>query len=190
MAGSSAADTAELAERELLLAFRNGDVDAFEALFRLHQRAVFAWILRIVRNVATADELTVETFWRIHQAHARFDPARGFEGWVRRIATNAALDWMRRSKRERALTGEMDMEPAAAAVGDAAVAAEVRRKTTLAFELLPPKLRLVAVLAVVEEYPQKEIAEALGISVAAVKLRVFRAMRILRKSLEKQGMKP
>jgi RNA polymerase sigma-70 factor (ECF subfamily) len=45
-------------------------------------------------------------------------------------------------------------------------------------------------LAVVEERPYKEVAEALGISVAAVKLRVFRALRLLRKDLEQQGMKP
>jgi len=52
--------------------FRQGSVAAFETLFRVHQRAVYGWILRIVRNPATAEDLTVETFWRIHRAHARF----------------------------------------------------------------------------------------------------------------------
>ena len=75
--------------------FRQGNVDAFETLFHLHQRVVYGWILRIVRNPATAEELTVETFWRIYQARARFEPSRGFEGWARRIATHAALDWLR-----------------------------------------------------------------------------------------------
>ena len=77
---------------DLLSRFRQGDIDAFETLFRLHQRSVFGWILRIVRSPATAEELTVETFWRIYRAHARLDPTRGFEGWARRIATHAALD--------------------------------------------------------------------------------------------------
>ena len=175
---------------DVLDRFRQGDQDAFETLFRQHQRAVYRWILRMVRNPATADELTVETFWRIYRAHARFEAARGFEGWARRIAAHAALDWMRARGAEGELTTELSSDPAAAAVGDPAVSAEIRRKTALAFERLPPKLRLAAVLAVVEEQPHKDVAEALGISVAAVKLRVFRALRMLRKDLEQQGIRP
>ena len=64
--------------------------------------------LRIVRNPATADELTVETFWRIHKAHARFHPAQGFEGWARRIATHAALDWLRSARSETELPAEIE----------------------------------------------------------------------------------
>lgn len=174
----------------LLNAFRHGDVGAFETLFHQHQRAVFGWILRIVRNPAAAEDLTVETFWRIHRAHARFDPSRGFEGWARRIATHAALDWMRSRRGEAEMTAEMLLDVPARDVGDAAVSAEIREKTARAFQRLPPKLRIAAVLAMVEEQPHKDVAEALGISVAAVKLRVFRALRLLRKDLEQEGIRP
>jgi RNA polymerase sigma-70 factor (ECF subfamily) len=173
-------------EQDLLLAFRHGDLSAFEALFRRHQREVFGWVLRIVRNPATAEELTVETFWRIYRAHARFDAKRGFEGWARRIATHAALDFLRSQRPETELPGEL---PAPAAA-DPAISEEIRRKTALAFGRLPPKLRIAAILAVVEDRPQKEVAEALGITVAAVKLRVFRALRLLRKDLTSQGITP
>ena len=81
--------------------FRQGNLDAFETLFRLHQRAVYGWILRIVRNPETAEDLTIEAFWRIHKARARFQPAMGFEGWARRIATYAALDWLRARRAEK-----------------------------------------------------------------------------------------
>jgi RNA polymerase sigma factor CnrH len=190
MATGAQAGLEELEMEQHLAAFRHGDPDAFEALFRLHQRAVYGWILRIVRDPATAEDLTAETFWRIYQAHARFDPARGFGGWARRIATHAALDWMRSRRREHELTSELVMDPAAKAVGDPAMAAEIRDKTAAAFARLPPKLRIAAVLAVVEEQPYKDVAEALGISVAAVKLRVFRALRFLRKDLQRQGIRP
>jgi DNA-directed RNA polymerase specialized sigma24 family protein len=70
------------------------------------------------------------------------------------------------------------------------VTAELRVKTAQAFGRLPAQLRVAALLSVVEEQPHKEVAEALGISVTAVKLRVFRALRLLRKDLERQGMKP
>jgi RNA polymerase sigma-70 factor (ECF subfamily) len=170
--------------------FRQGNPDAFETLFRSHQRAVYGWILRIVRNPATAEELTVETFWRIHQAHERFEPAKGFEGWARRIATHAALDWLRAGRPEGELSTEMLAEVAAPAAADPAMTAEIRLKTALAFGRLPPKLRIAATMAVIEEEPQKDVAAALGISVAAVKLRVFRALRLLRKDLERQGIRP
>jgi len=170
--------------------FRQGSPETFEAafetLFRLHQHAVYGWILRIVRNPSAAEDLTVETFWRIHQAHARFEPIYGFEGWARRIATRAALDWLRTRRPESELPPDL---PAPAAA-DPAVSAEIRRQTALAFGRLPVKLRLAALLAVVEEQPQKDVAAALGISVAAVKLRVFRALRLLRKDLATRGITP
>ena len=175
---------------DLLYEFRQGSVDAFETLFRLHQRAVYGWILRIVRNPAAAEDLTVESFWRIHRAHARFQPEMGFEGWARRIATYAVLDWLLTRRQESPLSQEDSAVLAAPAGADPAVSAEIRAKTALAFERLPSKLRIAAVLAVVEEQPQKDVAAALGISVAAVKLRVFRALRLLRKDLESQGITP
>jgi RNA polymerase sigma factor (sigma-70 family) len=166
--------------------FKQGSAAAFEDLFRQHQRAVYGWILRIVRNSSAAEDLTIETFWRIHQAHDRFEPSRGFEAWARQIATHAALDFLRTARPEIELPAEL----AAPAAADAAVSAEIRLKTAQAFDRLPPRLRIAAILAVVEEQPQKDVAEALGISVAAVKLRVFRALRLLRKDLESQGITP
>jgi len=175
---------------EMMNEFRKGNPAtyeaAFEALFRLHQGAVYGWLLRMVRNPAAAEDLTVETFWRIHRAHARFQPARGFEAWARSIATHAALDWMRTARVEIELPAAL----AGPAIADPAINEEIRRKTALAFGHLPPKLRIAATLAVIEQQTHKEVAEALGISVAAVKLRVFRALRSLRKDLERQGIKP
>ncbi len=172
------------------LRFRQGDLDAFESLFRLHRRAVYGWILRIVRNPAAAEDLTVETFWRIYKARARFDAARDFAPWARRIATRAALDWLRAQRPEAELDDESLATLPAVTLADPGITAEIRAKTARAFTRLPHKLRAAAILAVIEEQPQKVVAEALGISVAAVKLRVFRALRLLRKDLERQGITP
>ncbi len=170
--------------------FRQGEVEAFETIFRAQQAEVYGWILRIVRDAPAAEELTVETFWRIYRAHARFEPRRGFAPWARRIATHAALDWLRGRRHAEEPAGEMMEEVADAGAADPLMSAEQRRKIGQAFARLPPKLRVAATLAVIEEEPHKEIAEALGISVAAVKVRVFRALRLLRKDLGEQGMKP
>ncbi|HUN84381.1 MAG TPA: sigma-70 family RNA polymerase sigma factor [Terracidiphilus sp.] len=159
---------------------------AFEALFRLHQRAVFGWMLRIVRDPEVAEDLTIETFWRIYRARARFDPDRGFEGWARTIASRVALDWLRSHRTMYELPADLP----APVPPDPEISAEIRRKVGIALGRLPPKLRIAALLAVVEEQPHKEVAAAIGISVAAVKVRVFRALRILRKDLQEQGIKP
>ncbi len=133
-------------EAEQLHGFQQGSIEAFEALFRSHQRAVYGWILRIVRNPAAAEDLTVETFWRIYRAHARFDPARGFEPWARRIASHLALDWLRARRPESEMPEEFFTDQASPTNGDPGVTAEIRRKTAQAFGRLPPKLRIVATL--------------------------------------------
>src|SRR5690349_19022731 len=93
---------------DLLARFAAGDLDAFEVLFRRHQSEVFRWIMRIVRNTATAEDLTVEAFWRVYRAHARFDPATGsFCGWLRRIATNVAIDHFRHARTEVPLPDDL-----------------------------------------------------------------------------------
>src|SRR5215469_10165606 len=119
---------------DVLLRFCDGDLDAFEALFRQHQREVYGWIVRIVRDPSTAEDLTVETFWRIYRAHARFDPARGFEAWARSIATHVALDWLRKQRPQLALDPELPAPP----TGDPGISVEIRRKTAWAFNRLPP----------------------------------------------------
>jgi RNA polymerase sigma-70 factor (ECF subfamily) len=170
--------------------FRQGKADAFETLFHEHQRAVYHWILRIVRDPGVAEDLTIECFWRIHRAHARFEPAQGFEGWARRIATHAALDWLRANGARNKLDSEAGAEVAAPLETDPAITAEIRTKTAQAFGRLSPKLRVAATLAVIEQQSQKDVAAALGISVTAVKLRVFRALRLLRRDLQQQGIMP
>src|SRR5208283_5820761 len=116
--------------------FRRGDLDAFEALFREHQRAVYGWILRIVRDPGAAEDLTVESFLRMHRACASFDPARPFAPWARRVAARIALDWLRARPLECQLDDENTAALAASPAGDPGVTAEIRVKTAQAFARL------------------------------------------------------
>jgi RNA polymerase sigma-70 factor, ECF subfamily len=161
--------------------FAKGDLDAFEALFRQFQGRVYAWIVRIVRDSGIAEDLTVETFWRIYRARARFNPANDFGGWAYRIATNLALSHVRRRPREQELPADVPEGPAA----DPVLQREEREQIRRAFQRLPAKFQVAATLALIEERPYQEIADALGISRGTVKSRVFRAVRILRKQLER-----
>ena len=160
--------------------FAHGDVEAFEILFRQFQADVYRWIVRIVRRPETAEDLTIETFWRIYRAHARFDPARSFGAWARRIATNVAIDHLDTLRREVPL----DEGLAAPDAADAAMQAETREHIQRAFRQLPAQLQVIATLALIEEESYEAIATALGIPIGTVKSRMFRAVRLLREKLE------
>ena len=168
--------------------FTRGDIRAFETLFREYEGEVYGWIVRIVRDPGAAEDLTLETFWRIYRARARFDPRRPFGAWARRIATNLALEHLSRRRGEYPLDHDVPQQGAPCSVSDPAVDSDVRAKVVAAFNQLPAKLRAAATLAMIEETPYAEIADALGISINGVKSRVFRAVRLLRRSLKKRGV--
>jgi RNA polymerase sigma-70 factor, ECF subfamily len=168
--------------------FAQGDLGAFEEIFRAYQADVYRWVARIVRGHGIAEDVTVEAFLRMYRAHARFDPKGNLGGWARRIATNLALDHLRKRRRESPLEIDPgDMGVNARASRDPAERREIREAVSQAMSDLPPKLRVVAMLALIEEAPYREIGEALGISEATARVRGFRAARSLRKKLKALG---
>jgi len=169
---------------KVLEQFAAGELEAFETLFRQFQSEVYRWIVRIVRDPAAAEDLTVETFWRIYRARARFNPGCTFGAWARRIATNVALDYLKSARmREAPLDENLAADSAATADGaNPAIRREMRERTQLAFRQLPAKLRVVATLALVEERPQSEIADAINVSTGTVKARLFRGVRLLQRN--------
>jgi len=171
---------------DLLQRFTHGEIDAFETLVHQFQGDIYAWIVRIVRDPGTAEDLTVETLWRVYRARHRFRPDGNFGAWARRIATNLAIDQLRRNRPEQSFP----TEPAGVPQPDPLLQSEARETIQQAFRRLPAKLQVAATLALVEELSYDEIASALGTSVGAVKLRVFRAVRILRKRLSQTGIRP
>src|SRR4030095_5067994 len=170
---------------ELLKRFRQGEPEAFEELFRQFQAEVYGWIVRIVRDPSAAEDLTIWTFGRIPRARGGFDPGASFGAWARRIATNLAIDHLRQARREVALPDDL-AQPRS---GDPNESGETRRQIAVPFRRLPLKLRVAATLSLIEEQSPKEIAEALGTSEGAVRVRVFRAVRLLRQQLRRVGVK-
>jgi DNA-directed RNA polymerase specialized sigma24 family protein len=66
-------------DRELLRRFVQGDQVAFESLFRQFEPEVYRWILRIVRNASSAQDILIEAFWRAYRGRARFDSSRSLD---------------------------------------------------------------------------------------------------------------
>jgi len=169
-------------DRDVLTRFVHGDQDAFERLFRHFQADVYRWALRVVRDPAAAEEAVVEAFWRAYRGRARFDPARPFGAWMRRIVTNVGRDMLRDSARRAAAPlGEIGVPPREY---------DVVELVRLAFRRLPPRLQVAATLALIEGEPYTEIADALDVPLGTVKSRVFRAVRALRKELVRLGITP
>lgn len=171
---------------DLLERFAQGELEAFETVFQQFQGEVFGWIVRIVRDPGIAEDLTVETFWRIYRVRSRFNPARSFGAWARRIATNAAVDYLKTVRPEVLLTEDQ----AQVVPNDPAIQRDIRERIEQAFLHLPAKLQVVARLALIEQQPYEEIAQAVGVSVGAVKSRVFRAVRLMRRELKRMGIEP
>src|SRR6266852_7980310 len=172
-------------DREVLRRFVRGDQDAFESLFRQFESDVYQWILRIVRNASSAEDILIEAFWRAYRGRASFDSSRSFGAWMRRIATNAACDHLR-VMRPRAswITTADGIE------GPKSADCVLGESITLAFRRLPPKLQVVATLALIEGHSHAEIAEALDLPVGTVKSRLSRGVHALRKELARRGIRP
>ena len=165
--------------------FVHGDGAAFETLFRMFEGDVYRWILRIVRDGSVAEDGVVEAFWRCYRSRARFDPSRSFGAWLRRIATHVAIDLLSAVRRQRGLSTAI-AATSGSQVDDSSEASAPARADAIAraFDSLPPNLRVVATLALIEERPHAEIAEALGVPIGTVKSRLFRATRRLRLELD------
>lgn len=166
--------------------FVDGDLDAFERMFRDHHRDVHRWIVRLVRDAAIAEDLTIETFWRIYRSRATFDPAQSFRAWARQIATNVARDYLARHRSEVELPEHLPQP----AQSDPVLTREIAQQVRRAVAALPTKYRMVAILALLNEEPQAEIAAALGIPVGTVKSRLFHAVRLLRRRLQRLRITP
>ncbi len=173
----------ESAEAEALQRLASGDLDAFERVFRRYQSDVYRWIVQLVRDPAVAEELTVETFWRVYRSRKRFDARRPFQPWVRRIAVRLAIDHLRKAD----LSLPSTVAPVSSSDPDPLLRTELQTAIQQAFHALPVKLRVAAALALIEELPHREIADTLNLSLSAVKMRVARALRLLRKNLQKRG---
>lgn len=160
-----------------------GDIEAYEMIYRQHVGRVHALCLRMSRDRSEADELTQETFVRVWERLASFRGESAFSTWLHRVTVNVVIAELRRRGRwrERFLAQETDdfgvFEPAFSAGGDL----DLER----AIANLSPQARLVFVLHDVEGYKHGEIAELTGLAVGTSKAHLHRARLLLREELSR-----
>lgn len=86
----------EAPDEQLMLAYREGDAGAFETLYKRHRGALYRFVLRAVRQKASAEELYQEAWIRVIEARGRYTPQARFTTWLYTIAHNLLVDHWRK----------------------------------------------------------------------------------------------
>ena len=157
---------------------------AFEALYRSSRDDVFAYVTGLLRDRAAAEDVTAQAFERAYRRRSSFDPDRGsHRAWLFGIARNAALDELRRRKRQTELHSDpVDLE--ATPTDEAADAALRRRALRGALAGLAPRERELVALKFFAGLANTEIASVIGTSESTVGTRLHRVLAKLREDLE------
>jgi len=183
-------------ESVLVNAARNGDVGAFEQLVRRYDRNVFRIAQHITQNQEDAEDVVQDAFLKAFQNLGQFQGKSKFYTWLVRIAVNEALMRLRRRRPERMVSldeevrTEEDSTPREVAdwspnPEQLYSQAELKDILSKTIQGLPPGFRTVFVLRDVEALSTEETAEALNLSIPAVKSRLMRARLQLRDRLNK-----
>ena len=176
--------TATSGEIELSLIARaqEGDRQAFGELVGCHREGVINVVYRMCGDAALAEDMAQEAFIRAWQHLPSYRPRSPFRNWVYRIATNAALDALRREKETAALdeTPLVDPHEGPEATVEGKELGERVQRAVLA---LPPASRVVLVLREYEGLSYREIADTLSVPVGTVMSRLNYARNRLRESL-------
>jgi RNA polymerase sigma-70 factor (ECF subfamily) len=165
---------------------QQGDMDAFESLVRKHQHRVYALCRRLTGAHQSADDLAQETFIKAYFALGRFDAAWPLYPWLRRIALNAGLNYLKARGRERPLdAGSLGARsaPRSAPADDPEERlerAEFQARFDGAVESLPPEQKSVFILRFHEGLSYEEISRALDLPLGTVMSRLNRARQKLK----------
>lgn len=163
---------------------RRGERAAVDELLRIHYDTVRAVCHRIVIDRHDADDAVQNALIAIVRALPSFDGRSKFSTWVYRIATNAALDEVRRIRRRPLPVDTEILAPAPVADGSAAVDAQIAVRGAL--EKMPEEFRVAMVLRHVADLDYAEIAEILGVPVGTVRSRLSRGREQLAELLGNQ----
>ncbi len=174
-------------EQEAIDRAREGDARAFETLYAMHKRRVYSLCLRMLGNVAEAEDLTQEAFLQLYRKIGTFRGDSAFSTWLHRLAVNVVLMHLRRKGLPQ-VSLEETLEPAQddgprkdIGARDLTLSGSIDRVTLeRAIENLPPGYRLVFVLHDVEGYEHNEIAEMLDCSIGNSKSQLHKARMKLR----------
>jgi RNA polymerase sigma-70 factor (ECF subfamily) len=180
------ADQEPRGDRELVYAAREGDMQAFDALFYRYKDGIFRLGLAITKDPSAAEEIVVDTFARAHRAIARLEPEGSLRPWLYRVAVN--LSYNRRPRKGLVMSTLEDVHEESLTSDDRSPSSlvelkELRDIVLAAVDTLGPKHKVVVVLHYLNGLNLAEIAQVVDCPVGTVKSRLHYALRRLRTHL-------
>src|SRR5271154_7384563 len=182
----------EPSEAEYIERAKQGDAEAFQALYDKHKRRVYSLCLRMTANTAEAEDLTQEAFLQLYRKIATFRGESAFSTWLHRLSVNVVLMHLRKKSLpvvslEETTQGEDDTPKKDFGAEDLALAGSIDRlQLQRAVDDLPPGYRTIFVLHDVEGYEHNEIAQIVGCSIGNSKSQLHKARMKLRDLLKIQ----
>ena len=183
----------ELADEQLVEAYlRERQEKHFEILMRRYERELFTFLRRFLGNAQHAEDVFQGTFLSVHLRIEQFEPGKRFRPWLYAIASNKAIDFMRRNKRHQMASLDSTVQHAESdeamvsrlssqgpSPDEQAIRSETNAKVREAVGQLSESTQQLIQLAFYQGLKYADIAEILDIPVGTVKSRVFTAMRKL-----------
>jgi RNA polymerase sigma-70 factor (ECF subfamily) len=175
---------------------RNGDQNAFAELMKRYNRSLYHTILKMIRNVDDAEDLTIEAFAKAFKNLDKFKQDYTFSTWLFRIATNNCIDFIRKKKMNtlsinNIFTGEggeevsLDIADASNPQEEAIRSQKIALMQNLVSKL-PAKYRKLVTMRYFEEMAYQEIAEELELPIGTVKAQLHRARELLYDMIKNQ----
>lgn len=170
---------------DILTRLKGDDKSALKDLFQQYYLPVCQTIHRFIRDKNLAEDLAQNVFLRFWEKRHQVTVTTSAGAYLRRMAINEALAWLRRKKRVDFVEPDSNAaEDIAEGVEEQFLQNELQGQITNAINALPPKRRAIFQLSRFEGLTYKEIAEKLGISVKTVENQMGKALRVLREKLK------
>ncbi|MHC4473338.1 MAG: RNA polymerase sigma factor [Planctomycetota bacterium] len=170
-------------DEELMRAHAQGEPNAFEELFRRYSRTVLYFMRKEIWRAEDAHDLTQQAFLQLHRSRHEFRPSGNLRSWLMTIARNLKYDYMRQARRRPRFSGNGGPETDPPVPDESQRLLEARDALEHAIAGLPENQRVVIRLYWFEHLPYAEIAQRLGATESAVKVRAHRAYKALRAAL-------
>jgi RNA polymerase sigma-70 factor (ECF subfamily) len=184
-------------DEELVARSIGGDIDSFNQLILRWERPIFALAYRVIGREEDARDVCQETFLRAFRALPGFKGQAKFSSWLYRIALNLCRDWIRRQRRAPVMQPPEGVELVdlvsehgpTESIEQLVARQELSAIVEQAMTLLPEEQRTAIILKEYHGMTFQEIADLQGCPLSTVKTRLYQGLAVLRRNLEKNGMK-
>ena len=171
-----------MVEQQLIQKIKAGDTAAFTILVETYQKRVYSVAYGIMRNQADAMDISQETFMKAWDRIGSWRGEASLSTWLCRIASNAALDYLRKNKRVIPVE-QVEYSNQQPGVDIDVIESEQRAELNQAVSGLPKDYRELLVLRHAGDMSYQDMADTLGLSLSQVKNRLLRARQMLKNSL-------